>query len=68
MRSAGWYADDITLLAAPALLMPTNQIISYGQKLTNTVSATNSLLLNSKFTFGLGPVRPTRSSSTRTVC
>ena len=51
--SAGWYVDDITLLAAPELQMPTDQIISYGQKLTNTISATNSILLDSKFTFGL---------------
>jgi len=51
--AAGWYVDDITLLAAPDLLVPTNQIIYFGQKLTNTISATNSILPNSKFTFGL---------------
>lgn len=49
----GWYVDDINLAAAPTLTVPTNQVISYGQTLTNMLSATNSLELNSVFTFAL---------------
>lgn len=49
----GWYVDDINLAAAPTLNVPTNQVVSYGQTLTNVLTATNSVELNSVFTFAL---------------
>lgn len=51
--AAGWYLDDITVATAPGLTVPTNQVVFFGQTLTNTLSATNALAPNSKFTFGL---------------
>jgi hypothetical protein len=52
-RAAGWYVDDIGLVAAPLLTVPTNLVVSYGQKLTNSITATNSLEPAAIFNFGL---------------
>lgn len=51
--AAGWYVDDVSVAAAPALNVPADQTIYFGQTLTNTLSATNSLDTGSIFTFGL---------------
>ena len=51
--AAGWYVDDLSVVAAPVLTVPTNQTINAGQTLTVTNFATNSVLPNSTFTFGL---------------
>lgn len=51
--AAGWYVDDVTVLAAPVLTVPATQTISAGQTLTVTNLATNSFLPNSTFVFGL---------------
>jgi hypothetical protein len=51
--AAGWYIDDISLVAPPSLTVPTNQIIAYGQTATNQLSATNSVDTGSLFMFGL---------------
>ncbi len=51
--AAGWYVDDITLLAAPVLTVPPTQKIFVGQTLIVTNFATNSILPGSTFTFGL---------------
>jgi hypothetical protein len=50
----GWYVDDLSLAAAPELIVPTNQfIIAYGQKFTNSLAATNPIEPASLFTFAL---------------
>jgi len=52
-NAAGWYVDDIGLSAAPVLNVPTNQVISFGQKLTATITATNPIASSATFTFAL---------------
>jgi hypothetical protein len=49
----GWYVDDLGLASAPTLLAPTNEVINYGQKFTNSITATNSIEPDSIFTFAL---------------
>jgi len=49
----GWYVDDISLSVAPLLNVPTNQVVSFGQKLTNTLTASNPLASGATFTFAL---------------
>jgi hypothetical protein len=51
--AAGWYVDDVTFIAAPVLTVPMTQTIYAGQTFSVTLSATNSLLTNSIFTFAL---------------
>jgi hypothetical protein len=51
--AAGWYVDDISLIASPMLIVPPAQTIYAGQTLTVTNSATNSVFPNSTFTFAL---------------
>jgi hypothetical protein len=51
--AAGWYVDDISLVASPMLIVPPAQTIYAGQTLTVTNSATNSVFPNSTFTFAL---------------
>jgi hypothetical protein len=51
--AAGWYVDDISLIASPMLIVPPAQTIYAGQTLSVTNSATNSVFPNSSFTFAL---------------
>lgn len=51
--AVGWYVDDLSLVAAPTLTVPTNQVVNYGQKLTNWITANNSYEPDSSFTFAL---------------
>jgi hypothetical protein len=54
-NAPGWYVDDVSLAAAPVINGPTNLVVLYGQKLTNTISATNIYSPSSTFNFGLVP-------------
>ena len=49
----GWYVDDITLIAPPQLVVPTNQTIYAGQELLAEVYATNGLPADALDTFRL---------------
>jgi hypothetical protein len=49
----GWYVDDINLVAAPNLIVPTNQVIYAGQELIVTNYAANTYLPNATYTFKL---------------
>ena len=49
----GWYVDDLSIDAAPTLMVPTNQVINFGQQFTNILTATNTIEPNSIFTFAL---------------
>lgn len=51
----GWYVDDVSVVAAPVLTVPQPQTIYAGQTLVVTNSATNSILPDCTFTFGIGP-------------
>jgi len=51
--AAGWYVDDISLVAPPTLTVPPTQTIYAGQTLDVTLSATNSLFPTNALTFAL---------------
>jgi hypothetical protein len=51
--AAGWYVDDISLVASPTLTVPPTQTIYAGQTLTVTNSATNSFFPTNALTFAL---------------
>ncbi len=49
----GWYVDDISLVALPQLVVPTNQTLYAGQELDVEVYATNGLPSDAQDTFRL---------------
>ena len=51
--AAGWYVDDISLVAPPTLTVPPTQTIYVGQTLTVTNYATNSFFPTDALTFAL---------------
>ena len=51
--AAGWYVDDISVVAAPELIVPATQTICAGQTLAVSLFATNTYLPDSVFTFSL---------------
>jgi len=51
----GWYVDDLSFVAYPALIVPDTQTINAGQTLTVTNFATNSLNSGINYTFALVP-------------
>jgi hypothetical protein len=56
--SLGWYLDDISMTAAPTLIVPTNQVVNFGQQFTNVLTATNPVEPASVFTFALAEPSP----------
>jgi hypothetical protein len=54
----GWYLDDISMTAAPTLIVPTNQFVNFGQQFTNILTATNPVEPASVFTFALAEPSP----------
>jgi hypothetical protein len=52
----GWYVDDVSVVSAPALTVPSSRTITVGQTFSDLATATNSQRPNSQFVFALPAV------------